>query len=258
MGFQMPDILNKVEKAIPFRKFAVESAKSESLPYAYPCENYISIVVSNPMSKYTLKKFFDSRIKEKIESIIEDSVEITTKSFPRVYSIFKDCCDKLGIQDSLMIAISTRLKGINSITVGTDEKPVILLSPSAVSRLKNAELSFLIGHELGHIAQKNLICHTVKGALDTINNWSDALGPLVADMIEVPLNRWYRCSEFTSDRAGLICCGDLSIALGVFSKASIGNSRIMTPWDSFHELSSDHPKLQNRIAELKKFHLKDS
>lgn len=258
MGLQMPDILDKVEKVIPFRKFVDKSANAEILPYAYPCENYISIVVSNPASKYALKKFFDSKIKEEIEAIIRESVEITQRSFPRVYSLFKDCCNKLGIHDSTMIAISTRLRGLNSITVGTDEKPVILLSPSSVSRLKNAELSFLMGHELGHIAQKNLICHTVKGALDAFNKWSDALGPIAADMIEVPLNKWYRCSEFTSDRAGLICCGDLSIALGVFNMISMGNSRITTPWDSFQELSSDHPTLKNRIAELKKFHLKDS
>lgn len=255
MGFQMPDILNKVEKAIPFRKFADESTKSEMLTYAYPCENYISIVVSNPASKYSLKKFFDSKIKSEIDSIVKESIEVTQKSFPRIYLIFKNCCDKLNILRHPKIAISMRLRGINSLTVGTDENPIILISPLAASKLKNSELSFLIGHELGHVAQGNLICHTIKGALDTFSKWSDALGPIVSDMIVVPLNRWYRCSEFTSDRAGLICCGDLMVALGVFNKVSNGSRDRLTVWDNFMELSSDHPTLKNRIEELKKFRL---
>ena len=80
----------------------------------------------------------------------------------------------------------------------------------------------MIGHELGHILQKNLICHTIKGLLDNLNSKSEILGPIVSDLIEVPLNQWYRCSEYTADRAGLMCTRNIKFIESNFSK---GDSR---------------------------------
>lgn len=165
----------------------------------------------------------------------------------------KHCCETLSIENTPKYYICPKLKGINSLTVGDDENPALLISPLAVANLSNGELSFIIGHELGHVAQKNLICHTVKGALDTISKWSDALGPIIADLIEVPLNRWYRCSEYTADRAGLLCCGNMQSALSVFAKASRQKKSISSIIVSYNELSCDHPTISNRIKELKKY-----
>lgn len=250
-GFQIQDIVKKVN---PFNQTPI--SEPEKLDYAYPCENYISIVVSNPASKYSLKKFFDGKIKSELSKIVSTATEITAKSSPRLYGILRHCCESLSIENNPQFFITSRLKGINSLTVGDDENPLLLISPAAVAKLSNAELSFIIGHELGHIAQKNLICHTVKGALDTMSKWSDALGPIVTELIEVPLNRWYRCSEYTADRAGLICCGNIQSALNVFEKASIDKKSASPIIDSYNELTCDHPTVANRIMELKRYYQK--
>lgn len=253
-GIQIQNIVKKIDlkKINPFNQTA--SMEASGLDYAYPCENYISIVISNPASKYSLKKFFDSKIKSELTKIVEASTEVTAKSSPKVYGIIQHCCEVLSIDNKPKCYICSKLKGINSLTVGDDDNPILLISPAAVAKLNNNELSFILGHELGHIVQKNLICHTVKGALDTMTSWSEALGPIVADLIEVPLNRWYRCAEFTSDRAGLMCCKDLSIAISVFSMVSSKcSSTTNSSWDCFKELSCDHPTVYQRIVELNKF-----
>lgn len=253
-GLQIQDIVKKVDlkKINPFNQTPALK-ESEGLAYAYPCENYISVIISNPASKYSLKKFFDSKIRAELSKIVNDSIEITTKSSPRVSGVVKHCCETLSIENTPKYYICPKLKGINSLTVGDDENPVLLISPAAVAKLNNSELSFIIGHELGHIAQKNLICHTIKGALDTMSKWSDALGPIVAELIEVPLNRWYRCSEYTADRAGLICCENLQSALDVFDKSYRDKTYTNSLFDSYNELSCDHPTLFNRISELRKY-----
>lgn len=258
-GLQIQDIVKKVDlkKINPFNQTPALK-ESEGLAYAYPCENYISVVISNPASKYSLKKFFDSKIRAELSKIVNDSIEITTKSSPRVSGVVKHCCETLSIENTQKYYICPRLKGINSLTVGDDENPVLLISPLAVANLSNSELSFILGHELGHVAQKNLICHTVKGVLDTMSKWSDALGPIVAELIEMPLNRWYRCSEYTADRAGLLCCGNIQSALSVFDKASRQKKTISSIFDSYNELSCDHPTIPNRIKELKNFSLNNS
>lgn len=253
-GLQIQGIVKKVDlkKINPFNQ-PLAPKESAGLAYAYTCENYISVVISNPASKYSLKKFFDSKIRTELSKIVNYSIEITTKSSPRVSGVIKHCCETLSIENTPKYYICPRLKGINSLTVGDDENPVLLISPAAVAKLNNNELSFIIGHELGHIAQKNLICHTIKGALDTMSKWSDALGPIVAELIEVPLNRWYRCSEYTADRAGLICCENLQTVLHVFEKSSRNKSLNNSIIDSYNELTSDHPTISNRIRELRKY-----
>lgn len=258
-GLQIQDIVKKVDlkKINPFRQTS-SANESENLDYAYPCENYISVVISNPASKYSLKRFFDSKIKSELAKIVGDSIEVTAKSSPRLYGIIRHCCVILSIDNKPKYYICPKLKGINSLTVGDDENPALLISPLAVANLSNSELSFIIGHELGHVAQKNLICHTVKGALDTMSKWSDALGPVVTELIEVPLNKWYRCSEYTADRAGLLCCGNIQSALSVFDKASRHKKSVSSIFDSYNELSCDHPIISNRIKELQKFSLNNS
>ena len=126
------------------------------------------------------------------------------------------------------------------------------MSKKSTVFLSDKELQFLLGHELGHIASGNLICHTVKGLLDNLNNKSDIIGPMVSDLVDVPLHNWYRCNEFTADRAGLICCKDLDSVKELFVKlfGDIHN----TVSEEYYELSSDHPLPATRLKYLSDFY----
>lgn len=231
------------------------SEETSILDFAYPCDNYINKILSNSSTQFILKKIFNKKIKEEIRTIIDNSIEITSLSFPQIYHIFIICCDRLNIQNMPKCYLSSKLFGINSLTVGDDDNAIILLSPLTIIKLNCQELSFIFGHELGHMAQKNLICHTIKGCLDYITDRSKLLGPILADIIDMPLNNWHRCSEYTSDRAGLICCGNIHAALNVFEMAGQKQSKINHVLENLTELSSEHPSINNRIMELKKFHL---
>ena len=54
-------------------------------------------------------------------------------------------------------------QGINALSIDNNGSPLILMSKKSTVFLSDRELQFLLGHELGHIASENLICHTVKG-----------------------------------------------------------------------------------------------
>lgn len=223
------------------------------LDYAFPCDNYIESIFNNPTVKYSLKKIFNRKLRGEITKIIESSIEISLTSFPKIYRILLNCCSKLGVHNIPQCYLSSKLKGINSLTIGDEGNAIILVSPLAAAKLNGNELSFIIGHELGHIVQQNLICHTIKGCLDHITDKSQLFGPIIADVIDVPLNNWHRCSEYTADRAGLICCEQLSIALNVFEKLKCEQLNSNNVLDDFNEMSSDHPTIENRMNELKKF-----
>ena len=80
------------------------------------------------------------------------------------------------------------------------------------------ELRFIIGHELGHIKAKHLKTHflgsTLVGALvgDRSKN-ATFKDDFVAALSIGTLLHWYRESEYSADRAGLLCVGgDIKVA----------------------------------------------
>ncbi len=228
--------------------------KDAPLPYAYPCDNYMDSILSNGLVRKTLQLFADKYCKEQILNIKSTGQLVCHANYPHLYDILQSCYKSLSVEETPKVYITTQLRGINALSVGTDNAPIILISRKAVISLSDGELKFMIGHELGHILQKNLICHTIKGLLDNLNSKSEILGPIVSDLIDIPLNQWYRCAEYTADRAGLICCRHINTVQSLFLKMS-SNIRALSQFDSYKELGHCHPLYKNRIEELIEFNL---
>lgn len=224
-----------------------------SLPFAYPCDNYIDAILSNRMIRKALQLFANKYCNEQVQNIKLGAQLVTPKTHPHLYSLLESCYHSLNVQEIPELYITSLLKGINALSVGSDNDPIILISRKAVISLSPGELQFLIGHELGHILQKNLMCHTIKGLLDKLNKKSEILGPVVSDLIEVPLNKWYRCAEYTADRAGLICCKDLSHVYSLIQKIASVERVSIAP--SLMEIYRDHPYLDSRIKTLEEYNL---
>lgn len=228
------------------------SQKRETvLPFAYPCDNYIDAVLTNGLVRKSLQAFSDKYCKKQIETIKSTSRLVTSDNYPRLYETLQCCCEKLNVEFVPELYVTPQLKGVNALSVGTDTEPIILVSPQAVVALRDAELKFMIGHELGHILQQNLMCHTIKGVLDALNDKSDVLGVMVGDLIDIPLNKWYRCVEFTADRAGYICCGDIASVKSLFEKTNQLN--IKSGYSEFMELYQNHPLVKTRIEKVSEF-----
>lgn len=227
--------------------------KETSLPFAYPCDNYMDSILSNGLVRKTLQLFADKYCKEQIQNIKSTGQLISQANYPHFYDILQSCYKSLSVEEIPEVYITSQLKGINALSVGTDNAPIILISRKAVISLSDGELKFIIGHELGHILQKNLMCHTIKGLLDNLNSKSEILGPIVSDLIDVPLNQWYRCAEYTADRAGLICSKSISHIKSLFSKLCNTTIKETNQIARYFELSNIHPMYNNRINQLEQF-----
>ncbi len=224
---------------------------AQPMSFAYPCDNYIDAVLSNGLVRKSLQAFSDKYCIRQIETIKSTGRLVTSDNYPRLYENLQCCCEKLNVEFVPELYVTSQLKGVNALSVGTDSEPIILVSPQAVVALNDAELKFLIGHELGHILQQNLMCHTIKGVLDALNDKSDVLGVMVGDLIDIPLNKWYRCAEFTADRAGYICCGDIASVKSLFEKTNQLN--IKSGYSEFMELYQNHPLVNTRIEKVSEF-----
>lgn len=227
--------------------------KERPLPYTYSCDNYMDAIFSNGLIRKTLQLFADKYCKEKIQKIKLTGQLVCKNNYPRFYDILQSCYKSLKVEDIPEVYITNQLKGINALSVGTDNAPIILISRKAVISLSDGELKFMIGHELGHILQKNLMCHTIKGLLDNINSKSEIIGPIVSDMIDIPLNQWYRCAEYTADRAGLICAENIYHIKSLFTKLYSTSIKETNQIEKYFELSNLHPLYNNRLNQLEQF-----
>lgn len=243
----------KVDKALGYmkRQTFLSKKKDTLLSYAYPCDNYMDSILSNGLVRKTLQLFADKYCKEQIQKIKSTGQLVSKANYPRFYDILQSCYKSLNVEEIPEVYITNQLKGINALSVGSDSAPIILISRKAVISLFDGELKFMIGHELGHILQKNLMCHTIKGLLDNLNSKSEILGPIVSDLIDVPLNQWYRCAEYTADRAGYLCCRDCEQIYILFSKLFERES--IVGHQSYIELFQQHPFIQSRLDNINEF-----
>lgn len=222
-----------------------------TLDYAYPCDNYIDTILSNQLAQQALRKLADKYYSDQIKEIVNNSICLTKTNFPKLWNNYEYCCNKLSVTPQPKVYITKKLTGLNALSVEYAEKQMILLSFKAAVMNKDAEQRFLLGHELGHIQLGHLAAHVVQGLLNSLHKKNELLGPIVFDMIDVPLNRWYRTSEFTADRAGYLCCEDINSINHLFGK--MPNTPENTSYIQYKSLSYDHPNMTVRTKALVKF-----
>jgi Zn-dependent protease with chaperone function len=88
-----------------------------------------------------------------------------------------------------------------------------VLSSAILRRFKSeAELRFLIGHEMGHIRARHVKMLTVLRCLAAALCLGGAVPDEVALLPLLPVFMWSREAEMTADNAGLICAQDRAAA----------------------------------------------
>ena len=236
--------------------FLLSPEKKENLNawYAEWDDNYIGDIFNNALMKKTLRKIADTYYGDQLDTILEEATELSPDSYPMLSSIYLHCCDTLGMYIKPKAYITGRMKGINALSLDVKRKQIILISPMVAIKLMSEEQAFLLGHEIGHHQQGNLVCHTVNGLVGNVNNASDILGPLLLSTIEVPLKRWCRCSEFNADRAGYLCCRNEEAIKQLFNK--LGMSSCKSAYADFKEIGDAHPLLQTRWNMINNYILK--
>lgn len=142
---------------------------------------------------------------------ISSGIVIDSNNFPEINKILNHCCKTLGVKIPHAV-VSSRMPGINAYASGTVDTPYLLISDLATHLLTKDELTFIIGHECGHLAMEHLVYHLIGNSLNELGKLLPVVGPMLVELVNLPLKTWSRYSEITADRAGFLCCGDLKVA----------------------------------------------
>ena len=163
----------------------------------------------------------------------------------------------------------------NAMCIGLDE-PIIVVTTGLVELLDEEEMRAVVGHEVGHALSGHSVYRTILLFLTNLAlrvAWIP-LGNLAIMAIVTALREWFRKSELSADRAGLLVGQDLKASMRGLMKIAGGNHLHEMNVDAFlkqaeeYEAGGDlrdsvlkilnvlprtHPFTTVRAAELKKW-----
>ncbi len=215
------ELINNVA-CLPVSEKKVVLPGLESQQYEHPTDR---AAIEKLSSSGMLEKIVKLYSKYGIEKFITiqytgSNIKVNERNVPYLYNALKEACKILDIKDIPDLYLKQGF--IDAFTVGVD-RPIIVLSSACVSLLTYDELLFILGHELGHIKSKHVLYTMIAENLPAIIEGIGAftpfgIGELLAQGAKIALYDWYRKSEFSADRAGLLVCQNLDAAISTMSK----------------------------------------
>jgi Zn-dependent protease with chaperone function len=149
-----------------------------------------------------------------------NAVKVTERQFPHVHAIYQDVCRTLDPARPYDLYIS-QTPMVNAGAYGMDE-PFIILNSGTIWLLSDDELAYILGHELGHIMSDHVLYRTMTVLLIQLAGMGFPIVGLAARAVLVALLEWYRKSELSSDRAGLLAVQDPQVAMMAMLKMAGG------------------------------------
>ncbi len=160
-----------------------------------------------------------------------NAVRVSPNQFPEVYRIYKQALKTLDAPEEYPLYLS-QTPIVNAGAYGM-EQPFIILNSGTVRLLKDEELEYVIGHEIGHILSDHVLYRTMMVFLINLANMGFPIVGLAARAVLVALLEWYRKSELSCDRAGLLTVQDPEVVMRTMLKMAGGGDAEETSLQEF-------------------------
>lgn len=187
--------------------------------YEHPFDQKALYALTHTPGLETLGNFITKNTIEKIYTVqyTGSNLKVTKENYPKIYEYLEYACQILDMETIPDLYIQWGY-GINAFTVGS-ENPIIVLNSGLIDLCDDDEILFIIGHECGHIKSNHMLYHMMAQVINIVID-SIPGGNLIAAPLQYALYYWNRMSEFTADRAGLLCCQNKEAAIRAFMKMS--------------------------------------
>jgi len=149
-----------------------------------------------------------------------DNLRITKELIPEVFDLLLKACEILDVDEvpELYVFLEDKIQTFAS----GDKQQLIALSSGALELLTEQELLFMIGREIGHIKSDHVLYRMLGDSLSQLTQLASDISLGITNWFSLPLQaalmHWYRMSEFTADRAGLLVVQDPELAIQTFMK----------------------------------------
>jgi Zn-dependent protease with chaperone function len=160
-----------------------------------------------------------------------NAVRVSPNQFGDIYKVYKQALKTLDAPEEYPLYI-TQTPMVNAGAYGMD-KPFIILNSGTVALVDRDELEHIIGHEIGHILSGHVLYKTMMVFLINLANMGFPIVGLAARAVLVALLEWYRKSELSCDRAGLLTVQDPEVVMRTMLKMAGGGSNQETSLQEF-------------------------
>ncbi len=182
------------------------------------------------------------------KALMRSALQVNEVRTPDLAKIIKDCETKLqpGMIDSYVV----NQNQMNAYTFGISDPKALVVYAPVLKVMSPGELEFILGHEMGHVALGHTWLNTIVGGLAGIP------APFGAAVILYAAFRWWnRMCEFSADRAGLLACGDLNLAVSALVKLVAPDIHSQREFEqAFAMIDAQDDDVSNRIAEAFQTH----
>jgi Zn-dependent protease with chaperone function len=171
---------------------------------------------------------------------LASSVKVSEQQFPHIYEMLRDGASILDLPTIPELYIWQNPE-VNAMALGVD-KPFMVITTGAVNLYDAEELRVLVGHELGHVLSGHAVYRTMLFALIALARriaWMP-IGYLGLRAIVWGLEEWFRKSELSADRAGLLAGQDVEAARRVLMKLAGGPYVSELNPDAFHAQAHEY------------------
>ncbi|MFW6199045.1 MAG: M48 family metallopeptidase [Gemmatimonadota bacterium] len=160
-----------------------------------------------------------------------NAVRVGPTQFPRIHELYLEVCRTLDVKDEYPLFVS-QTPMVNAGAYGM-RQPFIILNSGTAKLLDDEELAFVLAHEVGHIESDHVLYRTMTVLLIQLARMGFPVVGLAARAVLVGLLEWYRKSELSSDRAGLLAIQEPKVAMSAMLKMAGGGSTDEMDLDAF-------------------------
>ncbi|MEP7023731.1 MAG: M48 family metallopeptidase [Actinomycetota bacterium] len=184
---------------------------------------------------------------------LASGVKCSQEQFPQLYQSMLDGCYILDLpQVPDLFVIQDPM--VNAMALGTDQ-PFLVITTGLLDLMDAEEARFVIGHELGHVLSGHSVYRTMLFHLIALAKriaWMP-LGYLGLRAIIWGLEEWFRKSELSSDRAGLLAGQEVEAARRALMKLAGGSRMSELSHDAFHAQAREYdavPDVRDGLLKL--------
>ncbi|WP_328721705.1 M48 family metallopeptidase [Streptomyces sp. NBC_00247] len=173
---------------------------------------------------------------------LSDSVRVSDEQFAHLHAMLRDACYVLDLAKVPAMYV-TQNPQPNAMCIGLDE-PIIVVTTGLVELLDEEEMRAVVGHEVGHALSGHSVYRTVLLFLTNLAlkvAWIP-LGNVAVLAIVTALREWFRKSELSADRAGLLVGQDLRASMRGLMKIAGGNHLHEMNVDAFLAQADEYEK----------------